>query len=118
MNEKTLSFSLQRKEVPVTLDNEEYVIVELDGRERDKYLGTLGKRTRFDKDGKPAGLKDFDGIQASLLTLSLYKLGATGREAVDAKTIQSWPSSVVSDLFDIAKDLSGIEVDEDEEGND
>lgn len=117
----TLSFSLEREEIPVRVGDVDYVLIELDGKERDRYLQDVGKRIRTNREGNAAGVKNFDGMQAFLVSLSLKKeAGGGDREDVPVTTIQKWPAKVVSALFDKARELSalGKEEGEDEEGND
>lgn len=94
----------------------EYYLEELNGRRRDAYFNTLAARTRFDKQGRPAGTKDFDGMYSKLLTLGAYtKDGDTVPEAM----IQTWPARVQEDLVKRLKELSGLDDDaEDKAGND
>lgn len=120
MGYENLEFTLERQERPVTIDGDEYVLVELDGRERDKYLNNLAPRMKTNAKGKPAGLKSFDGLQAWLIHLSLFKVEGDARKPVSVETIQTWPARVIKGIFDASKELSALDDDddEDEEGND
>jgi len=116
---EALDFTLDRNERPVTINGEAYVLVELDGKERDKYLNNVGGRVRTNKDGTPAGVRDFDGLEASLIAGSLRKIENGERVPVDVATIQGWPARVVSALFKAAKDLSALgDEKKDDRGND
>lgn len=114
-----LNFELTRKEQPVTIGGSAYTLVELDGAARDKYLQDLTGRVRTTPEGKPAGVKNFCGLQASLVSASL--VDAT-RKPVPASLVQSWPARVVAALYDAARELSGLEDENDDEpekeGND
>jgi len=119
MSNEVLSFVLEREERPVTIGGEAYVLIELDGKERDKYLNVLGGRLRHGPDGKAGGVKDFDGLQASLIAASLCKVVGSERVPVKQHIIQSWPARVVSGLFEAARDLSALdEKEKDEAKND
>lgn len=120
MTNEALSFSLVREEQQVTIDNEPYVLVELDGGQRDQYLNDLGQRVKTNAAGKTEGVKSFDKLQANLVHSSLRKVEGDKRVPVPVATIQSWPSRVVSGLFDAAKKLSRLDPEEKEvkEGND
>lgn len=111
-----LSFDLELEEVPVTIAGEKYVLRELDGKQRDKYLDGLGKRLApAGRDGKAQTVKNFNGLQSSLVCMCLYKDGEDS--PVDAHTIQTWPARVVAGLFDAASDLSKLG-EEEEDGED
>ncbi|MBU0847695.1 hypothetical protein KKH23_10955 [Patescibacteria group bacterium] len=116
---KSLEFVLEFQERPVTIGSERYLLVELDGKGRDTYLNNLGGRMRHGPDGKPSGVKDFEGLQAFLVAACLRKIEADGElRAVSGETIQAWPAKVVSGLFDAAKELSALDEEEEEGKND
>ena len=110
-----LNFVLEREERPVTIGGESYVLIELDGKGRDRYLNNLGGRLRHGQDGKPGGVKNFEGLQAFLVAACLKKVDPDGRKDVSIDTIQSWPAKVVDGLFDAAKDMSALEEEKEEE---
>lgn len=92
-------------------------MLELMGADRSDYLNFLGSRTRYSKSGETQGVKDFSGIETRLIHKSLYDKNT--EERVPLAKIESWPSTTLSKLYDMAKDLSGLGDDaEDEEGND
>ena len=104
----TLNFTLKREELPVIIDGEDYVLVELDGVERDKYLNDISGRAKFNAKGKSVGITTFTGLNAGLVATCLKKIVSGERQAVPVSTIQGWPAKVSSGLFDAAKKLSGL----------
>ncbi len=105
-----LKFSLKSNVVPVTLDAGDGSARDLEMREmsasaRDRYLDCLSSRMRYDGDGKPAGIKKFDGMQAELLSLCLF---APDGKRVTEGDIQLWPASVVSDLYKAAQEMNHL----------
>ena len=105
-----LKLTLRLKEIPVELETEEgvtetYVIKELTGKERDTFLTSMGTRIRYNGKGEPSGLKNFDGVQASLLSLCLCD--AQG-EKVPEKTIQMFPATAQNEMFKAARELSAL----------
>ncbi len=106
-----LKFILKSNAVPVTLLLEEGAVeMELEMREmsalaRDSYLDRLSSRMRYDNDGKPAGIKKFEGMQAELLSSCLFRKDG---KAVIHSEIQAWPASVVSDLFKAAQEMNHL----------
>jgi len=105
---KKLIFNLDFKKIPVEIGGEEYVLVELDGRERDKYLNTLTGRLRTGADGKSQGVKNFEGLQSSLLSKSLRKIVDGMEVGVTEVTIQGWPARIQATLYDEARALSAL----------
>ena len=117
---EALEFSLARKEVPVLMqgtdgDDIHLTLREITGKDRDAFLNVLNSKTRI-VDGKPSGLKNFDGIQTALLCKSLF---TEAGELVTRKWVDELPASVVSTLFEKAQEISGlVDEDEDEAKND
>jgi len=100
----TEEYSLTLKERSFKIDGRVHVIRELDGTERGKYLNSVSSRVKSNTQGKPVGMTTFDGLETSLLKLCLYE----GDTLVPEKTMSKWPSSLLSKLFDVASDLSGL----------
>jgi len=102
-----MKYSTAIKSVTVELEENgtvvEYKLVEMNAATRDKYMDTVAGRMRLDKDGKPQGVSKFEGMQADLL---VHTLRSKDGKAVSKDTIQSWPSSTVSGLFQEAQKLN------------
>ena len=124
-NKDRLSFdlTLNSEEVELTTADGEslvYEIRELTGKERDKYLNTLSKRSRTLPDGTTK-INNFDNLQADLLTRTMFAKTDGKYEAVKVDDLQAWPARVQGELFKLAQSLSGLDTkkdDEDDEGND
>ena len=93
-----------------------YFVFELNGTQRDDYLTFIAGKT-VESNGTRR-VKNFKDIQAFLLAKAVYKEGET--KPVPLSTIQSWPASMQSKLYDKARDLSGLDKEEgeDDPGND
>lgn len=106
----SLKFNLKLKERPVTLvkdDKEhEYVLREMTGAGRDKYLDQTGARMRYDAEGKAVGFKSYEGMQADLLVHCLFRGDGTN---VGREELQKFPASVLGALFAEAQKLNGLE---------
>lgn len=133
-----VSFQLRRKMEAIILEDMDgtpiqAAIVELDGTERDAYLSFIASKMTMGQDGKVGRMKDTKGLQTMLLSKSIYKathdengnVRAIAETPFPEKEIVSWPSSVISSLYDKSQALSGLgkkkgskEDEEDEEGND
>ena len=67
-----LRFETTLKEVPVTIDSKSYVLRELDGRQKGKYLNKMGGRIVLNSKGEVSSFKDYAGLESTLLSLCLY----------------------------------------------
>ena len=111
-----LKFHLEVDSLPVTLvgpDGKEinFELREMVSSVRDKYLDQLGERMKIGVDGKVAGVRKFDGLQASLLAVCLYD--AEGK-LVKKEVIQDWPAGTVSALFQEAQKLNALSASKEE----
>ena len=121
-NEDIPDFSLEKAVKPIKISGDDYVILELNGRDRDKYLNDLTSRLRHTKDGNTAGVKNFEGLQGFLISLALRKVNADeSHTKIKLEIIQSWPARVQKEIFKLAKELSLLDGDEgdkeDEDGD-
>jgi hypothetical protein len=106
-----LKFTLVSTTIPVTLDGgngkpQDYEIREMTALQRDSYMDALSERVIIDKDGKAAGIKKFDGMQADLVARCLFQDG----KLVTREAIQAWPASTVAGLFDECQKLNRLNV--------
>lgn len=125
------SFTLELKEVPVKLvdprDGEEhwYLIREMNALQRDKWFENVSGRMRMNEKGDVTGVRNFTGMQATLLTLTMLEAEDEGSEDepqvtarlnkqgkpiyVTETAAQLWPASVQAQLFEIAQRISGLD---------
>ena len=102
---ESLVFVTTLKEIPVVIDGDNYVMRELDGLQKGKYLNKMGSRIILNDEGKVSGFKDYAGLETTLLALCMY---SSIGEVVTAAVMNKWPSSVLGKLFEAAQDLSGL----------
>ncbi len=93
--------------VGVKIDGEikPYTLKELLGTERDGYVGRLSKNMKYDSKGNALGLRDFTAMHSKLLAITLFD---ENDEAVDIKTLQTWPGRTLSTLYKASNELSGL----------
>jgi len=111
---KDLNFKLSINRRPVILEDHEGKSINLELRElsaasRDRYMDRLTERMRIGPDGKPAGLKRYEGLKADLLSQALFDEKG---ENVPQTTIQTWPANVVGMLFDAAQEMNHLDKEE------
>jgi len=114
-----IRLSLKREEVSVTLETvdggeHKYVLREMVGRDRDMYLTKMGDRMKFSPSGKVIGIKTFDGLQSSLLSLCLYD---DADALVSAKDIQAFPTKTLAALFKVAQEINALNQEDAEEAS-
>ncbi len=102
--------SLKRKEIEVEIEDTDgnvrvCILRELKGSERDAYINVMHGKMSTAKDGRVTGVKDFSGLQSSLISKSLYD--ETNKQ-IPEQTIDSWPASTQTELFKMAQELSGL----------
>ncbi len=107
---KILEFTLSSQTIPVVIKTGDGKILNLELREmtaaqRDKHLDSVSSRMAYDADGKPTGIKKFEGMQADLLVLCLWRSDGNG---VLKEEIQKWPAAVVASLYQEAQVLNHL----------
>lgn len=108
--------SLKRKQVEIEVEvadgsTKTFILKELTGSERDQFLNVMASKMRVGTDGKPTGVKDFTGLHANLIGLSLW----VDEQRVEPGVIQTWPASTQAELFAMAQELSGLTIKEGEQ---
>jgi len=113
-----LSFNIELEEIDVELTEEgvttKYVLRELKGSGRDKYLNNLAKKMKVDVHGN-SSVRDFTGLQSGLICRCMFE--ANG-ESVTDEFVQGLPSRVQASLFAAIQKMNALDVDEDKSGND
>ena len=106
-----MDFELEFESLPVRIRNpqsgevEEYLLVELSGVDRDKYMNLMGKRLVVV--GKGSKISDYTNLEAELISRSLKHVDSGKFVAVDK--IKHWPAKVISKLFKEAQRISGLD---------
>jgi hypothetical protein len=100
------SFKTTLKEIPVEIDDKVYILRELDGTQKGKYLNKMGSRIVLNSSGQIQSFKDYSGLETTLLAVCLYD---EDDKLVESSVMQSWPSTVLGGLFDLAQGLSGLD---------
>ena len=116
---EVLRLKAELAEVEVVLepkdeDGEEkkFILRELIGKQRNKYMNKMTDRIRISPQGKVLGMKNFDGMQADLLSKCLYN---DQDELVSVEEIEELPASTQQALFQKAQELSGLNQEQDED---
>ncbi len=105
-----LKLTKSRKSQPVDIEQEdgttkEYILREMSGKERDKWLNTNTNRFQIDRNtGVALGMKDHTDFQAGLISKCLYD----GTTLVPLTEISSWPATALYALFEACQELNGM----------
>lgn len=110
---EALEIDIDVEERPVKVKRKDgteknYVLRELTGRQRGQYLNGMNSRLQVSQDGKVTGIKDFIGMEASLLNKCLYN---DENKLVTDNELQELPARVLRKLFEAAQVLSGLNTD-------
>lgn len=101
-------FSLKRKTQEIVFETEggdvAYTLKEMSAAARDAYLQKLSSRVSLGPDGTPQGVSNFDGLQAELISVCLFK----GDKAVGIEAIQEWPAGVVAEIYNQCQEMNGL----------
>lgn len=93
-----------------------YTLREMTGADKGRWQTENAKRMSFDRKSKVGMIKDWNGLEASLITYCLFD---TSGNKVPTQTIISWPTTVQKALFEAARKMNGLTDDEeDKEKND
>ncbi len=116
--ETALKFSLKLAEKDIILEDADgketvYYLKELTGASRDAYMNTMGDKVRYNKKGEFIGMKDYEGLNASLLCKTLFV--KESNENVGTTTLQAMPAQVLASLFELSQEMSGLAVEAVEE---
>jgi hypothetical protein len=112
-------------EVPLILEDSNgressYVIREMHGDTRDSYVGDHMKRVQHDKQGRVSGVKDYNGVQASLVSRCLYEAqldvqpdGSVTVLSVSEKPqsmewVQALPASTLTAVHEACSEINGL----------
>ena len=112
-----LRIRLVRKEEQIILEDEngqekEYTIKEMVGTEFGKWRTAMATRLKVSPDGKPLGVRDFKGMEASLISKCLYD--ETG-QPVPERVIEAWPTAAQQELFRKCQEINGMDKDEEDD---
>lgn len=133
----SMSFSSTKEVVPFEMvgdvGRELFVLVEMNGLERDKYLKQVQARIEMTRSGK-AKIKDIEGMQAIVVVFSARRVKAVAGysevpsaeeldtlikqgtvrledlqlERLKSEEVQAWPSKMQGAIADRATELSGL----------
>lgn len=109
-----MKISIVRKSVPVELEVAVDQVVqisvkEMTGAQRDSYFNKANTKTKIDPtNNQVVGLRDYDGLYSTLLSYCLYD---KDDKIIPESKIQEWPDSAQRALWEVAKDLNGLDKD-------
>ena len=103
-------YSLKLKEISICIVDKNdveksYTMVGLSGKQRAKYLNRINEHVTIGEDGTTT-VDDFEGLQEGLLSECLKDEHG---KLVALDVLLEYPSDVLSDLFDEAQKVSGLD---------
>lgn len=107
-----LNFSTTPVEVPVTIDNKKYILREATGDAVTKWKNLIMSKAKLGPDGKPIAYQAMADCEPILVSYCLVE--KNNNTPVSVETIRSWPNRVQSALFEKAKEISEVDVENEE----
>lgn len=86
-------------------DSEGWELVELNGKERDLFIGELKSRYTDSKGNPTTSVQKVEGLQAFLVAMCLRD--PQGNK-VPASVIQEWNAATVQELYDYCMEKNGL----------
>jgi len=105
-------FDLAMQEVSYTIGEENYTLKEASGAVIVQYDNARYSKTRL-TGGKVSGLGNMGDLDPLLVSLCLFLGDAT--VPVPLTVIKNWPSRIVKALAEKVKEISGLEIEDEEE---
>jgi len=107
-----LKVDLKLQALPVEITDKEgkahdYELREMDGDAQGDYLDSIADKMKYDKEGKPCGLKTFKGLKEGLLNRCLFD---SEGKVVTMKELKQFPGTALTVLFEAAQKLSGLDL--------
>lgn len=94
---------LAPKEVPITFQGKNYILIEASEEAAVKYRNASMKAMRME-DGKLVRIEGIADVEPLLVSLCLVT--AEGRAPISEKVIRGWPARVVKQLFDRCMEMN------------
>ena len=112
---ETIKISAKLGKIPIVLDTEDGerkgTLQEMTGAQRDEYLNKMTARMKFNDQGKVVGVKEFTGLQASLVSRCLYWANGDMSTMEEA---QALPASALDVLYKEAQKMNRLDDDDKE----
>lgn len=115
-----VKISVLRKSQPVDLETGDdqvvrYYVKEWTGAQRDDYFNKYAQKAKTGDNGEIIGMRDYKGLYSGLLAYCVYD---ASHKLVPESQIQEWPDAAQKALFEIARDLNGLNKEADEKKDD
>jgi hypothetical protein len=115
-NYEPIDFSgLEPIEIPVTIGDTNYILMEASGDSSAKFRNMMLNNTEL-VDGKPTKVTNYANVESYLVFLCLrYADGDKKDKQVPHEVVKRWPARVVKKLYETAKEISELDEDDDDE---
>ena len=92
-------------EVPIKVKGKDYILREASSQAACAYRNAMIRCTTLGPDGRATRMDNIADTEPLLVSLCLFQ---TDGKPVDLGTIRSWPTRVVTALYDKAKEISSL----------
>lgn len=108
---EALNYDLTLVEIPVTIGPDKYILREASGKAACIYRNAMFGHTTLGPEGNPVSFRGMADIEPLLVSLCLFK--AEGNIPMTIDKVREWPSRILTDLYNKAKEISNLAEDED-----
>jgi len=106
-------FSTKKKQEPVVIDDQDYMVVQMTGKAKEQWQGEMNARFDYSADVENPIIKDTNGVFWGLLSRCLFKVSTHDpknpliplkREEVE----DVWPSEIQEEIYKICQRINGL----------
>lgn len=122
MSHDVMELDLTRIEVTVKMNSKTYVLREATEEAARTFENARLACNQYSNDGGTRSIRGLADVRSLLVSLCLFELeigadnSVTHERAVQLSQVRSWPTRITKELFEKAKEISELDVDETLEG--
>ena len=110
---ESMQFSLDVIEIPIKVGDKDYVLREASGDAAAKWRNAMFAGAKLGANGKPESVHNMADTEPLLVSLCLFD--AENNKPVSLQTVRSWPSRIITPLFNKAVEISDLGEDDESE---
>jgi hypothetical protein len=107
---KKTAFTSKKRVEKITIDDQEYVVVQMSGKEKEEWQESQRKRFEFDLANQSSLLVDGVGQAWELISRCVFKAmpDATRQKLDQAAFDKDWSCELVDELWELCQEVNGL----------